>query len=97
MKNKKYFTARNAEELGELLGLSISDTALMKYKSDLTSLAVKAIEKSNLTINEIVKRSGIARSKISAVKNGASVSVSCDLLVKIIAAAGFEIARPKAA
>lgn len=97
MKNKKYAVARNAEELGEILGLSESDTALMKYKSHLTSLAVKAITKSSLTVNEIVKRSGVARSKVSAVKNGATVSVSCDLLVKIIAAAGLEMAPPKAA
>jgi len=96
-KNKNYVTARNTDELGEILGLSESDTALMKYKAHLTALAVKAIDKSHLTVNEIVKRSGIARSKVSAVKNGASVSVSCDLLVKIIAATGLEIAPPKAA
>jgi len=97
MKNRNYVSAKNADELGVILGLSKSDTALMKYKAHLTSLAVKAIEKSNLTVSDIVKRSGIARSKVSAVKNGASVSVSCDLLVKIIAAAGFELAKPKAA
>ena len=35
-------------------------------------------------VGEIVKLSGVARSKVSAVKNGATVSVSCGLLVKII-------------
>jgi len=99
MKNNKknYVVAKNAEELGKILGLSESDSALMKYKANLTTLAVRAIEKSQLTVNEIVKRSGVARSKVSAVKNGASVSVSCDLLVKIIAATGLEMAPPKAA
>ena len=96
-KNKNYMTARNPDELAEILGLSKSDTALMKYKANLASLAVRAIEKSRLTVNEIVKRSGVARSKVSAVKNGASVSVTCDLLVKIIAAAGAEISPPKVA
>ncbi len=96
-KSKNYVTARNPEELAEILGLSKSDAALMKYNAHLTSLAVKAIQKSQLTVNEIVKRSGIARSKVSAVKNGASVSVSCDLLIKIIAAAGVEISPPKVA
>jgi predicted XRE-type DNA-binding protein len=42
-------------------------------------------------VNEIVKRSGVARSKVSAVKNGATVSVSCDLLIKIIGATGTQI------
>jgi predicted XRE-type DNA-binding protein len=96
-KKRNYVTAKNADELGEILGLSKSDTALMKYKSDLTSLAVKAIEKSHMTMNEIVKRSGVARSKVSAVRNGASVTVSCDLLIKIIAASGLEIRPPKVA
>ena len=39
-------------------------------------------------MNEIVKRSGVARSKVSAVKNGAVISISCDLLIKIITATG---------
>ena len=96
-KSKNYVTARNPDELGEILGLSKSDTALMKYKANLLSVAVKAIEKSGFTVNEIVKRSGVARSKVSAVKNGASIRVTCDLLIKIIAASGSEIANPKVA
>jgi predicted XRE-type DNA-binding protein len=94
---KNYSQANTTKNLGALLGLSDSDIALMKYKADLTSLAVKKIKTSGLTVNEIVKRSGVARSKVSAVKNGASVSVSCDLLVKIIASTGAEIAPPRAA
>ncbi len=97
MRKKNYVVAKNTKELGKVLGLSGSDIALMSYKADLTSLAVKAMKTSGLTVNEIVKRSGVARSKVSAVKNGASVSVSCDLIVKLIAAVGVEIAPPKAA
>ncbi len=96
-KNKNYSSARNPTELAELLGLSESDAALMEYKAHLTTLAVKAIEKSNLPVNEIVRRSGVARSKVSAVKNGASVSVSCDLLIKIISATGKQVAPPRVA
>ncbi len=84
----KIHVARNSDELGKLLGLSKADTALMKYKAELSSLAVRAIKESGLTVNEIVKRSGVARSKVSAVKNGAVVSISCDLLIKIITATG---------
>jgi predicted XRE-type DNA-binding protein len=94
---KNYTLAKSPKDLGAVLGLSDSDVALMRYKSDLTALAVRKIKDSGLSVNEIVKRSGVARSKVSAVKNGASVSVSCDLLVKIIAATGVEIAPPKAA
>ncbi len=89
--------AKNAKEIGHLLGLSDADVALMKYKADLTSLAVKKLSASKLSVNEIVKLSGVSRSKVSAIKNGATVSVSCDLLIKIIAATGAELEAPRAA
>ena len=91
MKTKKRIVAKNSRELGKLLGLSDSDIALMEHKAELTSIAVESIKKSGMPVGEIVKASGVARSKVSAVKNGASVSVSCDLLVKIIAATGREL------
>jgi predicted XRE-type DNA-binding protein len=89
-------TAKTPNEVGRILGLTPGDIALMKYKAELSRLAVRAIQESGLTLNEIVRRSGVARSKVSAVKNGATVSVSCDLLVKIIGATGAEV-QPNAA
>ena len=87
----KHAVAHNPDELGQILGLSKGDIALMKYKAELSSIAAKAIRESDLGVNDIVKRSGVARSKVSAVKNGATVSVSCDLLIKIIGATGTRI------
>jgi len=74
-----------------VLGLSDGDSALMKYKAELSRIAARAIAQSGLGVNEIVKRAGVTRSKVSAVKNGATVSVSCDLLIKIIGATGTRI------
>ena len=54
-------------------------------------MAQKAIEDSGLTVNEIVKRSGVARSKVSAIKNGALAGISNDLMMRVIAAAGVKI------
>ncbi len=90
-KRNKHAVAHNPDELGKILGLSKGDIALMKYKAELSRIAAKAVQDSDLSINEIVKLSGVARSKVSAVKNGATVSVSCDLLIKIIAATGTRI------
>lgn len=83
--------ARTPDELAELLGLSKGDAALMQHKAELSRIAAAAIQESGLPVNEIVERSGVARSKVSAVKNGATVSVSCDLLIKIIGATGKRI------
>jgi predicted XRE-type DNA-binding protein len=55
-----------------MLGLTPGDIALMKYKAELSRLVVKSIQDLGLALNEIVKRSGVARSKVSAVKNGAT-------------------------
>jgi hypothetical protein len=92
----KSVVAETPNDIGRILGLTPGDIALMKYKAELSRLAVKSIRESGLTLNEVVKRSGVARSKVSAIKNGATVSVSCDLLVKIIGATGVEI-QPYAA
>ncbi len=91
-----FVTAKTPDELGQVLGLTPRDVALMKYKAELSTLAVRALEGSGLSLNEIVKRSGAARSKVSAVRNGATVSVSCDLLIKIIGATGIQL-QPNAA
>lgn len=57
----------------------------------MSSIAVKAMTESEFSVNEIVERSGVARSKVSAVKNVATVSASVDLLHKIIAATGTRL------
>ena len=90
-KSTKFKTAKNARELAKLLELSPSEAELMRAKAEVSAIAVKAINDSGLSVNEIVKRAGVARSKVSAVKNGATMSVTIDLLVKIIAATGKSI------
>jgi predicted XRE-type DNA-binding protein len=95
-KSSQSAVAKSPDEIGRMLGLTPGDIALMKYKAELSRLAIKSIRESGLRLNDIAKRSGVARSKVSAVNNGATISVSCDLLVKIIGAAGVEV-QPNAA
>lgn len=83
---------KNSKEIADALGLdSPVDVALMEYKAHLSELAAKAIESSGLTVNELVKRSRVARSKVSAIKNGALAGISSDLFLKVIAAAGGKV------
>jgi predicted XRE-type DNA-binding protein len=90
-KSKKNLVSRAAKHLGEMLDLSESDIALMQYKADLSRIAVKSITASQMSVNEIVEKSGVSRSKVSAIKNGATINVSIDLLLRIIAATGTKI------
>lgn len=91
MKKSKVTIMRNEIDLAQVLGLSEVDAALMKYKAEISKIAIDAIENSGMSVNDIVAKSGVARSKVSAVKNGATVSVSIDLLFKIIAATGTKL------
>ncbi|MEK6556465.1 MAG: XRE family transcriptional regulator [Bdellovibrionota bacterium] len=91
-KNKKSSVLSNSKEIAKALGIVSSvDIALMEYKVLLSELATKAIYDSGLTVNEIVKRSDVARSKVSAIKNGALAGISSDLFLKVIAAAGGKV------
>ncbi len=90
---KKNSGAKGTRELAEMLGIeSSADIALMGYKATLSEMASKAIADSGLTINEIVEKSSVARSKVSAIKNGALSGMSTDLFLKVITATGAKIA-----
>lgn len=93
MKTKSKKTGlKSSKEIAAALGIdSPVDVALMEYKAHLSGLAAKAIDASGLTVNELVKRSQVARSKVSAIKNGALAGISCDLFLKVIAAAGGKV------
>jgi predicted XRE-type DNA-binding protein len=92
-KTKKYVTARNSSEISKALGIdSAAEQALVEYKAQLSKIAVETIENSKLQVNEIVKRAGIARSKVSAIKNGSLSGISSDLFIKVIIAAGGKLA-----
>ncbi|WP_374078497.1 XRE family transcriptional regulator [Bdellovibrio bacteriovorus] len=83
---------RSSKELAQALDItSHIDQALMIYKTELSSLAVKSIENSGLSVNEIVERSGVARSKVSAIKNGALAGISLELFFKVIMGCGKRI------
>jgi len=90
-KTKNYSVAKTPRELADILGLRPVDAVLMEHKAQLSKMAAKAIENSGLTVNELVKRSGVARSKVSAIKNGAVAGLSMDLFIKVISATGAKL------
>lgn len=88
---KNCVVAKKAYKLGDVLGLNECDTALMQHKAELSQMAVRAILKSGLTVNEVVKLSGVARSKVSAIKNGSLAGISCELFIKVISSTGARL------
>ena len=93
--SKKFVIARDVYALGELLGLTIGQTTLTKYKSELWSLTVRVLEKSTYSMKQLSKRSRVDQKTIQGVKDRGIVRVSCDTLVKIIGATGMKLSPPR--
>jgi predicted XRE-type DNA-binding protein len=87
----KFVVVKNRRELAAVLGLTKAESDLMELKIKLSKIAQEAIESSGLTVNDLVEASGVSRSKVSAIKNGATASISIDLMVKVILSTGKKI------
>jgi len=85
--------------LGEVLGLSIADTAEMEFRSELTVALTRIIQSGRLTHAEIAKRAGTSRTRVTAIANGNTQGVSTDVLIRVLAATGYraEVRFKKAA
>ena len=82
-KNKTYTEVRSDDELCELLGLSHSETARLKLRTDLVVGIIKLIEKSKLTHVEASEISGVGRTVITAIVNGNIQKISTDRLIEV--------------
>ncbi len=75
---------KQAKALAADLGLNDAEAVVMELKAQLYQLAAKSIEKSNLTHDQIAKRIGTSRARITRIANMGENSLSMELLVKII-------------
>ncbi|HJU06368.1 MAG TPA: XRE family transcriptional regulator [Nitrospiraceae bacterium] len=87
-KASKLVKVRTADELGRALGLSVSDTAEMEFRSDLTVALARIIQTGRLTHADIAKRAGTSRTRVTAIANGNTHGVSTDVLIRVLAATG---------
>ncbi|MBK7890113.1 MAG: XRE family transcriptional regulator [Bdellovibrionales bacterium] len=76
--------SKQANELAADLGLSEAEAVVMELKSQLYKQASESILKSKLTHEEIAKKIGTSRARITRIANLAENSLSMELLVKII-------------
>ena len=87
-KARKLVKARTAHELSRALGLSVSDTAEMEFRSDLTVALARIIQSGRLTHADIAKQAGTSRTRVTAIANGNTQGVSTDVLIRVLAATG---------
>lgn len=76
--------SKATKQLAKDLGLNEADAVVMELKSKLYSLASNSIQKSKLTHEEIAKKIGTSRARITRIANLGENSLSIELLVKVI-------------
>jgi len=88
----KSIAARNSKEICQALGIySIADQGMVVLKAELSILTRNAILKSGKSVNELVEISGVSRSKVSAIRNGALAGISLDLMLRVLLATGVRL------
>lgn len=94
MKQKKksnLIRAKNAYELADVLGLTRTDAEEIELRCQLNSKIVETAKKSGLTHAQIAKLAETSRTKITAILNWNTQSVSTDLLLRILYSLGVKI------
>lgn len=75
---------KQAKALAADLNLNEAEAVVMELKAQLYQQAAKSIAKSKLTHEDIAKKIGTSRARITRIANLGENSLSMELLVKII-------------
>ncbi len=101
MRKVKSTVARNPEELAKALGLSQSHAQEWQVQYALLKRITEIMRKEKITHAELAKRAGTSRTRVTSILNNNLEHVSSDLLIRLLAALGYEvnisISRTKAA
>lgn len=78
--------SKNAKALADDLNLNDAESAVVELKAQLYRQAAKSILKSKFTHEDIAKKIGTSRARITRIANLGENSLSIEVLVKIIVA-----------
>lgn len=90
-KRVKYHTARNPEEIAEILGLDRSVAIEWQVRHEITNRIIGVFESSNLTITELAKRAETSRARITRILKGDTSDISLDVLFRVLGALGQQV------
>ncbi len=77
-------------QLVKILGVSPACGMEAVIKAQLISAVLKAVEKRNLTHQELAKRSGLPRSAVTGILSGSLQKVTIDRVLRLVEAVGLE-------
>lgn len=101
MRKAKPAIARNSVELAKALGLSAAHAQEWQAQYSLLKRIKEIMRKEKITHAELAKRAGTSRTRVTSILNDNLEHVSTDLLIRLLAALGYEVnisvSRTKAA
>ena len=89
MKKVKPVTARNADDLARVLGLSSADAVEMQVRLRINDKIVEAVRASGLTHAQVARAAHMSRSRLTAILNRNTAHVSTDLMLRVLAVLGY--------
>jgi predicted XRE-type DNA-binding protein len=89
MKKINPVVARNSKELASALGLTPGDGAEIELRSELNSKIVEIVARKRLTHAEVARLAKASRTRVTAILNRNTKSVSTDLLLRVLYALGY--------
>lgn len=89
MKKSRAIVTRTAEQLAKALGLTPADGAEIELRSTLNSKIVEAVHHKGLTHAQVARVVGTSRTRVTAIMNRNTKSISTDLLLRVLYALGY--------
>lgn len=91
MKLNKKNTASDAQSLARVLGLTPAQGQEIEIRSDLNDKIIETVQKKKLTHAQVAKLCGSSRTRITALLNRNTQSISTDLMLKILVTLGVSV------
>ena len=90
MKKTKTIISKTTKDLAKILNLSLAQAAEIQIRSDLNDKIIEIVKKEKLTHEQVAKRAGTSRSRLTAILNRNTHDVSTDLLLRVVASLGYK-------
>ena len=91
MAKRKTVIARDAKELAKVLGLKAQDAYEWEVQANLLAKLREVVNRSKLTHEQVAKKAGTSRTRITSILNANLDHVSTDLLIRILGSLGYEV------
>jgi predicted XRE-type DNA-binding protein len=91
MRRVRPTVAKTPEALAEALGLSAAEAREWRVQDALLKRLKQIVRSERITHEEIARRAGTSRTRVTAILNDKLESVSSDLLIRILGALGYRV------